>query len=113
MPPNPGEWAFWLDAAEGAIGWPAFQTKDGKVYIRVWAHGNARVAPRVLSESLTNATGTTSRVRQAMLYAAPTGAAAPAPPTEYILVAAAEQADQAWVEIYAGIDVNIGMLQLS
>jgi hypothetical protein len=48
-----------------------------------------------------------------MLYAAPTGAAAPAPPTEYMLVAAAEQADQAWVEIFAGIDVHIGMLQLS
>jgi hypothetical protein len=48
-----------------------------------------------------------------MLYAAPTGAAAPAPPTEYILVAAVEQADQAWVEIFAGIDVNIGMLHLS
>ena len=112
-PPSPEEWAFWLDAAEGAIGWPEFQTKDGKVYTRVWAHGNARVAPRVLTESLTNATGTTSRVQQAMLYAAPTGAAAPAPPTEYMLVAAAEQAGQAWVEIFAGIDVNIGMLQLS
>ena len=113
VPPSQEEWAFWLDAAEGAIGWPEFQTKDGKVYTRVWAHGNARVAPRVLTESLTNATGTTSRVRQAMLYAAPTGAAAPAPPTEYMLVAAAEQADQAWVEIFAGIDVNIGMLHLS
>jgi hypothetical protein len=113
VPSSQEEWAFWLDAAEGAIGWPEFQTKDGKVYTRVWAHGDARVAPRVLSESLTNATGTTSRVRQAMFYAAPTGAAAPAPPTEYMLVAAAEQADQAWVEIFAGIDMNIGMLQLS
>jgi hypothetical protein len=113
VPPNPQEWAFWLDAAEGAIGWPEFQSKDGKVYTRVWAHGNTRVAPRVLTEALTNATGTTNRVRQAMLYAAPTGAAAPAPPTEYMLVAAAEQADQAWVEIFAGIDVNIGTLHLS
>jgi hypothetical protein len=113
VPSSPEEWAFWLDAAEGVIGWPEFQTKDGKVYARVWAHGNARVAPRVLTEALTNATGTTSRVRQAMLYAAPTEAAAPAPPTEYMLVAAAEHADQAWVEIFAGIDVNVGMLQLS
>jgi Protein of unknown function (DUF2491) len=113
VPSSPEEWAFWLDAAEGAIGWPEFQTKDGKVYTRVWSHGEARVAPRVLTETLTTVTGTTRRDRQAMLYAAPTGAAAPAPSSEYILVAAAEQADQAWVEIYAGIDVPVGMLQLS
>jgi hypothetical protein len=48
-----------------------------------------------------------------MLYAASTGAEAPAPSTEYILVAAADQGGQAWVEIYAGIDVPVGMLQLS
>jgi hypothetical protein len=113
VPSGQEEWAFWLDAAEGAIGWPEFQTKDGKVYTRVWTHGSTRVAPRVLTETLTDTNGTTRRQRQAMLYAAPTGAAAPAPPTEYILVAAAEQADQAWVEIHAGIDVNVGMLNLS
>jgi hypothetical protein len=113
MPSGPQEWAFWLDTAEGMIGWPEFQTKDGKVYARLWAQGGARVAPRVLTEVLTNATGTTRREQQAMLYAAPTDAASPAPPTEYILVAATEQADQAWVEIYAGIDVNIGTLNLS
>jgi Protein of unknown function (DUF2491) len=112
-PSGPEEWAFWFDTAEGMIGWPEFQTKDGKVYTRLWAQGNARVAPRVLTERLTNATGTTHRKQQAMLYAAPTDAAAPAPPTEYILVAATEQADQAWVEVYAGIDVNIGTLNLS
>src|SRR4030095_12968548 len=78
VPSSQEEWAFWLDAAEGTIGWPEFQTKDGKGYTRVWAQGGARVAPRVLTESLTSATGTTSRVRQAMLYSAPTGAAAPA-----------------------------------
>ena len=113
VPSGQEEWAFWLDAAQGAIGWPEFQTKDGKVYTRVWTHGSTRVAPRVLTETLTDVNGTTRRERQAMLYAAPTDAAAPAPPTEYMLVAAAEQADQAWVEIHAGIDVNIGMLNLS
>jgi Protein of unknown function (DUF2491) len=113
VPSSQEEWAFWLDTAEGAIGWPEFQTKDGKVYTRVWAHGATRVAPRTLTETLMHATGTTSRVRQAMLYAAPTGVVAPEPPTEYMLVAAAEQEEQAWVEIFAGIDVNIGMLQLS
>jgi hypothetical protein len=113
VPAGPEEWAFWLDAAEGAIGWPEFQTKDNKVYTRVWAQGDTRVAPRVLTETLTNATGTTSREQQAMLYAAPTGAEPPAPVTEYILVAAADQGGQAWVEIHAGIDVPVGILQLS
>ena len=113
VPAGADEWAFWLDAAEGAIGWPEFQTKDGKVYSRVWSQDDRRVAPRVLTETLTNATGTTSRERQAMLYAAPTGAEPPAPSTEYILVAAADEGGQAWVEVYAGIDVPVGMLQLS
>jgi len=79
----------------------------------VWTQGDTRVAPRSLTETLTDATGTTSRERQAMLYAAPTNAAAPAPTTEYILVAAADQGGQAWVEVHASIDVNVGMLQLS
>jgi hypothetical protein len=113
VPASQDEWAFWLDAAEGTIGWPEFQTKDGKVYSRVWSQGNTRVAPRVLTETLTTVTGTTSQERQAMLYAAPTGAEAPAPSTEYILVAAADQDGQAWVDLYAGIDVPVGMLQLS
>lgn len=112
-PSGPEEWAFWLDNTEGAIGWPAFQTKDGKVFARVWAHGTARVAPHVLTETLTTASGPSSRERQAMLYAAATGAEAPVPQTEYILVAAVDQAGQAWVEVYAGIDIDAHLLQPS
>jgi hypothetical protein len=48
-----------------------------------------------------------------MLYAASTGAASPAPGTEYILVSVVEEAGQAWVEIAAGIDVSPGLLDLS
>ena len=48
----------------------------------------------------------------AMLYGGPTGAAPPAPDTEYILVAAIEEGGQAWVEIHAGIDVNPAALTL-
>jgi hypothetical protein len=48
-----------------------------------------------------------------MLYAAPTGAPEPAPPVEYILVAAVEAEGQAWVEINAGIDVNPTTLSLA
>ncbi len=112
-PASQAEWAFWLDDTEGAIGWPEFQTKDGKVYTRVWAHGTTRVAPHVLTETRTHASGTTHLERQAMLYAAPTGAEAPIAQTEYILVAVVDQAGQAWVEIHAGIDVDAHLLQLS
>ena len=36
-PADGQEWGAWLDPAEGMIGWPSFQTKDGKMYGRVWA----------------------------------------------------------------------------
>ena len=49
---------------------------------------------------------------QAMLYGAPTGGAAAAAQTEYILVSAIEGAGQAWVEVEAGIDINPAALQL-
>ncbi|WP_448191945.1 DUF2491 family protein [Azospirillum sp. sgz301742] len=112
-PANSDEWAFWLDPAEGMIGWPEFQTKDGKLYARQWAPGTARVAPRDLTETRTDTAGERTRHLHAMLYAAPTGAAAPAPETEYILVAAVEDAGQAWVEVHAGIDVNPATLSLA
>ena len=43
VPSSSEEWAFWLDEAEGVIGWPEFQAKDGKVYTRIWTQGDARV----------------------------------------------------------------------
>ena len=110
---RPGKWAFWLDAAEGAIGWPEFQTKDGKVYTRVWSQGDRRVAPRVLTETLTHATGTTSQERQAMLYAAPTGAEAPGPGDRVHPGRCSGPGRPGLGELYAGIDVPVGMLQLS
>lgn len=53
------------------IGWPEFQTKDGKLNRRAWAPGSDRIPPNVLPEAIE----TTERTRtsQAMLYAAPTG----------------------------------------
>lgn len=112
-PADPDEWSFWLDDREGAIGWPQFQTKDGKLYERVWSPGGARVPPRRLDEAVTTAEGTQARTLQAMLYAAPTGARPPAPGTEYVLVAAVEAAGQAWVDISAGIDINPAALSLT
>jgi hypothetical protein len=112
-PADASEWGFWLDPAEGAIGWPEFQTKDGKVYPRAWAPGAGRVEPQAFTESVATAAGTREVRRQAMLYAAPTGSPAPAPQTEYVLVAAVEAGGQAWVEVHAGIDVNPAALALA
>ena len=122
-PADASEWDFWLHPAEGIIGWPQFQTKDGKMYDRVWSPGPTRVPPLDLTETMTvaNASGpdvTQALRRQSMLYAAPTGVAPPGsvslgPATEYILVSVIEAGGQAWVEIAAGMDVNPGMLELS
>ena len=47
-----------------------------------------------------------------MLYGAATGARPPAPDTEYILIAAVQDGERAWVEIHAGIDINPATLSL-
>jgi len=117
-PADPGEWGAWLDPNEGMIGWPEFQTKDGKTYARVWAPGDSRVSPRILNETVESLSGSGSPVSrtvqsQAMLYAAPTGAPSPAPATEYIMVAALQDGRRAWVEVRAGIDLNPVTLQLA
>ena len=112
-PSDEGEWGFWLDDAEGMIGWPEFQTKDGKLYPRVWQPGASRIQPFTLSEARQTVRGTETVVSQSMLYGAPTGVAAPAPTTEYILVEAVERSGRASVEIAAGIDVNPASLSLS
>ena len=111
-PASQAEWGEWLDPAQGMIGWPAFQTKDGKTYDRVWAPGQTRVPPRPQAETVQALAGTRQRQFQAMLYGAATGAAPPAPAGEYVMVAAVDDAGQAWVEIHAGIDVNPASLTL-
>lgn len=110
---DPGEWSAWLDPNEGMIGWPEFQTKDGKIYVRVWAPGSGRVSPRALTETIEGPSGSRTVQSQAMLYAAPTGSPSPAPATEYIMVAAVQDGGRAWVEIRAGIDLNPATLQLA
>ena len=75
-PASRDEWGFWLDPAEGMIGWPQFETKDGKTYDRVWAPGSSRVPPRQQVETVQESSGTIQRKIQAMLYGARTGARA-------------------------------------
>lgn len=113
-PADEAEWGFWLDDQEGMIGWPEFQTKDGRLYQRLWAQGGGRSPPRAIHETLREATGAPQiRRQQAMLYGRATGAVAPAPATEYLLVSAMEQEEAAWVSLHAGIDVSVSALQLS
>jgi hypothetical protein len=112
QPASQSEWGEWLDPAQGMIGWPAFQTKDGQTYDRAWAPGQTKIPPRQQTETLQSLGGVTRRQLQTMLYARATGAAPPAPSTEYALVAAVQDAGQAWVEILAGIDVNPASLNL-
>jgi len=112
-PADAEEWGFWLDDREGMIGYPQFQTKDGKLYDRRWSRGDTRVQPLAFEETLTDHRGSRTRRVTAMLYSAPTGAADPAPETEYILVSAIEDTGQAWVDIRAGIDINPASLSLA
>jgi hypothetical protein len=111
-PASDEEWGAWLDPAQGMIGWPQFQTKDGQIYDRVWAPGGARIAPRETTETIEDLSGTTSRRLASMLYGRPTGLAVPASTTEYVLVSAVDAPGQAYVEIHAGIDINPAQLSL-
>lgn len=112
-PADSEEWGFWLDEREGMIGWPEFQTKDGQVLQRHWLPGEGRVAPREWTETIEDARGSRSRKASAMLYARSTGAAAPAPSAEYVLVSAIEGDGEAYVEVAAGIDINPASLTLA
>ena len=111
-PADQQEWAFWLDSAEGLIGWPTFQSKDGKVYGRVWGPGQNRIPPRRIEETRQLVDRTEQRQLQSMLYGAPSGGTPPAPETEYFLVSMVEAGGQAWVEVDAGIDINPAGLTL-
>jgi hypothetical protein len=111
-PADPQEWGFWLDPGEGLIGWPTFQTKDAKVYSRVWGPGQTRTPPRRIEETRQFVDHSEQRQMQSMLYGAPSGGTPPAPETEYILVSAVEATGQAWVEIDAVIDINPAGLTL-
>ena len=113
-PADAEEWKAWLEPGEGMIGWPQFQTKDQKLYDRVWTPGTNWVEPLRYVEKLEAAQPSESLKGVMMLYGAPTGLADPAPQTEFILVASVESASEgAWVAVYAGIDVNPAGLSLT
>ncbi|MFY8106164.1 MAG: DUF2491 family protein [Elstera sp.] len=113
FPANADEWAFWLAEEDGMIGWPEFQTKAGHTYARQWLPGDNRIAPRRLTETREQPDGVMERTVSAMLYARDTGLKAPAPAAEYLLVFASETPDEAWVELYLGIDLPLSSLGLA
>ena len=112
-PPDEDTWDVWLNADQGLIGWPQFQTLDGQLYDRVWSPGLSRIEPLSFEATVTNVNGTFKLDTRAMLYARPTGLADPAPQSEYLMVGVVEHDDQAWVDLHAGIDLNPAALTLA
>ncbi|CAK0750119.1 putative DUF2491 domain-containing protein [uncultured Gammaproteobacteria bacterium] len=110
-PASSQEWAFWLDDADGYIGYPVFEAK-GKSYQRVWSPGQTRTAPLVFEEALEQADGSrSSEKHSAMLYARATGGQDEAG-WEYLLVSAIEGNDgSAWVDLSLGMDVSPEMVK--
>jgi hypothetical protein len=53
FPENEEEWGFWLDDAEGYIGWHTFEDKSGNLYDRIWGEEDAeRSEPVCFSETV-------------------------------------------------------------
>ncbi|MEI6985484.1 MAG: DUF2491 family protein [Rhodospirillaceae bacterium] len=104
-PASEAEWAFWLDDADGYIGYPSFEAK-GAQYQRVWSPGVGRVAPLWFEETAVKVDGSRSTAEHtAMLYAREL-AGAVGPVWEYLLVTAVQAADgTAWVDLMLGIDL--------
>lgn len=111
-PADADEWKVWLESREGMIGWSEFQTHDGKSYARVWEPGPQWVKPRLRREEIATVDGSRTVTQRSMLYAAPTGAAAPAPEAEFILITAVEDGATARVEIRAGIEINVASISI-
>jgi len=112
-PATPDEWGFWLDDRDGMIGWPEFETKDGKRHGRIWSPGGERATPLHFEETIQAVDGPWTRKHDAMLYGLSTGLAAPSPATEYLLVSAVEGEAGARIELHLGIDINPAGLSLT
>ena len=112
-PASQAEWGEWLDPGQGMIGWPAFQTKDGKTYDRAWAPGQSqdpaasadrdRTGPRRGDAAPAAGDAVCRSDRRRAARAAKRVRAWSQP---------SRTSGQAWVEIHAGIDVNPASLTL-
>ena len=113
MPQSAEQWGFWLDPAEGQIGWSRFQTKDGALYERVWGGGDGPVPPQDFVETMQAIDGTRTVRHRMMLYARETGIAPPGPGIEYVLIDARDDGAAAAVTVHVGIDINPASLALA
>ncbi|CAK0754481.1 hypothetical protein CCP2SC5_10067 [Azospirillaceae bacterium] len=110
-PASSEEWAFWLDDADGYIGYPTFVAKDNRAYQRVWNPGAQRTTPLCFEEWVEWPGGAPTLERHtAMLYARdtqnPNGS-----PWEYLLLSAIEAHDgSAWVDLMLGMDITPSMI---
>lgn len=116
-PANADEWTFWLGAADGYIGYPQFQSRDGQLWARHWNPGEQRLAPLSAREEFSTFRDATERREQRqhthMLYSRSTGLQSPCPEAEYLLVTAVEAPGTARIEIHAGIDIDPAAFSLS
>lgn len=110
QPADAEEWGFWLDDADGMIGWPVFQTQDGRQWQRVWGTGGGRARPFSLHEEREDLEHRAARDLEAMLYQRP----ADSGDTQlFLLVAAANTGPEAWVEVHVGLEINPMSLTLT
>ncbi len=108
-PADAAEWSFWLDAQDGMIGWPTFQTQDGQTWQRVWGSGGGRAQPMAWGETRESLDHQASRELSAMLY---TRLADDGATQLYLLIAASDTGAESWVELHVGIDLNPVSLRL-
>ena len=102
----PDDWAFWLADADGYIGYPVMQSKDGDggiQYQRSWSPSPQRIDPAMAIESVVGATGFTTTMRHRMMHYS--RALKDSKLAEHLLVSAVETDTAASVNFWLGIDV--------
>ena len=110
-PKDEEEGLYWENNEDGAIGFKDFTfDKDGSTFGRVWSPGPDHVQPRLFEEEIEEAGGKRTVTSYSMLYARETGAAAPAPQIEFVLLSSIKE--RGVVEIWTGVDVNTAGLGL-
>ena len=124
-PANAAEWEFWLGAADGYIGYPQFQTRDGTMWTRHWNQGQTRIAPLEVREVVRSLEGhvqtSLTRKHTTMLYSRATELTDPCPTGEFLMVSAIETgasgrpgaSSHACIQMSVGIDINEASLSLS
>jgi hypothetical protein len=92
------------------IGLEVFDLQDGTRFVRSWNEGSQPVPPQQFSETIYDATGGTTQVAyRAMQYGRRLGQS-PTDPSEHLIVAVVEYADEASVNIVLGLDIDPNML---